>query len=32
LATAPRVISVDLFNSMRTRLQNLSVEQGRVRG
>jgi hypothetical protein len=32
LATAPRVISVDLATSMRFRLQTLSVEQGRVRG
>ncbi len=32
LATAPRVISVDLATSMRLRLQTLSVEQGRVRG
>jgi hypothetical protein len=32
LVTAPRVISIDLFNSMRTRRQNLSVEQGSARG
>ena len=32
LATAPRVISVDLSNSIRARLQKLSVDPGRVRG
>lgn len=32
LAAPPRAISVDLSTSMRPKLQNLSVEQGRVRG
>jgi hypothetical protein len=32
LATAPRVIFVDMSTSRRLRLQTLSVEQGRVRG
>jgi hypothetical protein len=32
LATAPRVIPVDLSTSMRPRLQTLSVEQDRLRG
>jgi len=32
LAAAPRAISIDLSDRLQSRLRNLSVEQGRVRG